>query len=140
MPNWLDLLPREVELADFKPGDPLEPTWDVGEKDHPVGVLGDDLKRMYILAVRQKQEAAQVAVEAQFSMNQQERDRLTSKAVELKEKGEILQRIFWAAVKDQFKLWDKESIGLRSGWTAVWSDVDVPPILGMLGEFFSGND
>jgi hypothetical protein len=132
-PNWLDLLPQEVELTDVKPGDPLEPASDVEDNDHQVSVLGDDLKRMYILAVRQKKKSAEIVVEAQYTTDRDERTRLFCRAKEFKEKGEILQRIFWAAVRDQFQLWDKPIVGVRRGWVVVWSDHEGPTIINLLG-------
>lgn len=140
MTNWLDFLPRELELAEVKPGDPFEPNHEIGENDHSVGVIEDGiLKKMYILAVRWKKEAAQLAVDASFTMDKEKQSILVKKAYELRDKGEVLLHIFWVSVKEAFKLWGMESIGIRKGWKVVWTEEDTPPFLNILGQLFGGD-
>jgi len=140
MSTWLDIVTAELELATVEPGDPMEPSGEVGQHDHEVGQANETQRRLYIISVRWKKEAMQCVVDSNFAKSEEEMERLALKAVELKEKSGILLDIFWASLKDEFKLWDRFSIGLRDGWTVVWSEVEIPPILGILGELFGIDD
>jgi len=138
---WVDLLASELELVELNPGNPFEPMVDVNpDRDHVVGEVSDELRRLYLTAIRWIKTSMEINVEANFTQDTQQAERLAIKAHELQEKGKILRNIFWAALKDEHKMWNKPSVGLRSGWIAVWSEPETPHIIGFLEDLFGGDD
>jgi hypothetical protein len=134
MTTWLDIIKMELENLDLE--GLLEPTTEVGAKDHVVGEADTDLKRLYGLAMQWDKTAIESLVAARYVNNREHQEHHVEKATELHKKSELLMEIFWASIKDSFDLWQKPSVGIRKGWKVVWSEPEVPPIIGILGELF----
>lgn len=134
MPTWLDIVRMELENLDpkFLP----EPTTEVGSRDHVVGEADTDLKRLYALAMQWDKAAIESLVAARYINNREDQEHLVEKAAEIRRKSELLMEIFWVSLKDYFDLWRKPSVGIRKGWKVVWSEPEVPPIIGILDELF----
>jgi len=114
MTTWLKLLPLELqEITDF-----MEPPMEVEQNDNIVGVMSDDLKRLYTLWRVCTRGFEQAKLDYRFSNNNKD----LVKGQEYKFKAEALQRIFWTCVNEEFNLWDKPETGVRKGWQVCWSD------------------
>ena len=114
--TWLKLLPIEFQfITDF-----AEPGADSTKYDHQVGVMNDELKRFYTYWQSCAKSAEQMMLDARYS-NPSEED--IAKIRELQAKVEVLHDIFWIAIKDEFGLWIKSSVGVRRGFVVVWCDL-----------------
>ena len=112
--TWLKLLPLELQgITDI-----MEPPGDVGENDNVVGVMSDDLKRLYTLWRMCTKESEQARLNYRYSPNPEDKH----KALEYKSKAEALQHIFWTCVNEEFDLWHRYSTGVRKGWQVCWSE------------------
>jgi len=120
MITFIELLPLELrEITDY-----LEPNSATGTNDHEVGTMSKDLKKLYTLWNNAKKNAIIMRAEREFGRvdNETEYD---AKIEEIAERAEVLRRIFWFCVRIEHSLWGKDSIGVRKGFTVVWSDQDL---------------
>ena len=125
MTTWLKLLPLELQqITDFR-----EPSAEVGKNDNVVGVMSDDLKRLYTLWMVCTREAEQAKLNYRFSDDL--RDQCKSR--EYKFKADALRHIFWTCLNEEFNLWHKSMTSVRKGWQVCWSDVSDEP---NLSDFF----
>lgn len=120
--TWFKLLATELES--LSENDLIGPLAEIEENDHIVGDISSDLdlQKLYALGRRLNAEAERLLVDARVARSREEMRELGSRAQELAEKGSLIIDIFWASIKDSFRLWDKSSIGVREGWQIVWSD------------------
>lgn len=131
MSTFLKLLP--LELQDIQ--NYIEPRQKKMEGDHVVGVMSDDLKKLWTLCQQYAESSAKAEAKLRFGSGVEEE--LGGKVNELSEKAKVLRDIFFIAVCDEFELWDKKSTGVRKGFEVVWTEEDdsLPPfirrILGM---------
>lgn len=122
--SWLKIL--AMELSGLGPNEIIEPETEVDKSDVVVGEASDDLKRIYTLAEKLREAGARYTVDARFSKDNRLRADLQRKVYELSQKVETLMQIFWITLKDDFNLWDKNSIGVRKGWKVAYSKNDSP--------------
>lgn len=115
MSTWIKLLP--LEINEIKPDDYIEPAFPLEKRDHEVGAMTDELKKLYTLWRLVEKEAAQTYIEFKYSKTHD--DSILMKSVELRDKSEILKELFWVSLKDEFKLWAKD-VGVRKGYIVVW--------------------
>ena len=117
--SWLKILP--MELANIDAGEFSEPDDEVDPKsDIVVGEASDDLKRIYTLSERLREAGARYSIDARFSKDNRLRSDAGKKAYELAKKIEVLKEIFWITLKDDFDLWNKDSVGIRKGWKVTY--------------------
>lgn len=117
--SWLKML--SVELSIIEPSEFAEPGEDVDPKtDIVVGKASDDLKRIYTLTEKLQEAGARYSIDARFSKDNHLRSDAEKKMHELKRKTETLMDIFWIILKDDFDLWDKDSVGIRKGWKVTY--------------------
>ena len=123
--SWLKILPMElvnINANEFsEPDDEVDPRFDV-----VVGEASDDLRRIYTLAERLLEAGARYSVDAQFSKDNRLRSDAGKKAYELAKKIEVLKEIFWITLKDDFDLWNKDSVGIRKGWKVTYRKDGLP--------------
>ena len=136
MPTLLDMVRMELENLSFE--GTIEPNAELEPKDHVVGRADMEVRKLYSLAMQWDKVANETMLAARYLSDRAKQQEAVAKAVELHAKKEILLNIFWASLKDAFGLWDKPSVGIRRGWQVVWSEFEIPPILGILGDLFGG--
>ena len=124
MPTLLDTIGDQ--LKNFNLDDLAEPETEVNSKDHVVGEMDADLKRLFGLTRQWRDAATEVLGKTGCLFHQEHLEHQIEKAQELYEKSELLSDIFWASIKESFGLWHKPSIGLRKGWKVVWSEPETP--------------
>ena len=118
MSTWLKLLPMEVKEVEGL----VLPEAPLGPNDHVVGILDDDMKKLYTL-YRSVDKQSDLARLEYVHSSSEDRVSLSSRARELQMKAATLKDIFWIGVQDSFGLWDKEYVGVRVGWQVVWYDL-----------------
>lgn len=136
MPTLLDIF--RMELENESSDHMLEPTREIDKDDHKVGRASPEVRKLYSLGMQWDRAAHEAALAARYISDKTMQQQTLSRSVELNEKSEILMNIFWASLKDAFGLWDKPSVGIRRNWEVVWSESEVPPILGILGDLLGG--
>ncbi len=124
MSTWIKLLP--MQLADISANHFREPHGELERTDNVVGVMSDDLKRLYTLWIDTQMASEQLVLEAKFAFKQNERDSSFTRAFELRTKTEVLEKIFWVSLRDEFGLWDKPGVGIRANYQVVWFDSPQP--------------
>ena len=137
--TWFKLLATELEsLSENDLSGPL--LAELEEKDHVVGDITSDLElqKFYVFGRRLIAESERLLIDAREARSREERGELVSRAQELNDKGHLIVNIFWASIKDSFRLWDKSSIGIREEWQVVWSDQDTSLPL-FLRDLFGGS-
>lgn len=136
MPTLLDMV--RIELENMSSNTALEPTGEIEPRDHRVGNADPEVRKLYSLGMQWDKAANETMLAARYISDKAKQRDAAVKATELHAKSEILLDIFWASLKDAFGLWDKHQIGIRRGWVVVWSESEIPPILGILGNLLSG--
>jgi len=133
MSTFLKLLP--LTLKDLEEKDFIEPGVERKEDENYVGVMSDDLRKLWtywqILAREGMKETAEVAFGGSNS------DEHMGKLGELKEKSDLIRKLFWIAIRDEFGLWIKPSVAVRKGWEIVWTEEEESPYSGLL-DFLRG--
>ena len=132
MSTFLKLLP--LELNGIEPDDYVQPKAPLGNRENQVGVMSDDLKKLYTLWNNLEKDASQHLLDYKYSNRQD--DLLLAKAAELGSKAEIVKGLFWVSFNDEFELWNKRNIGIREGFIAVWYEETSPPLPPFLRGFF----
>lgn len=128
MSIFLKLLPLELDqITEF-----IEPHDPVGEAEHVVGVVSDDLKKLYTLHILKAKAKDEAVVEAKYA-SPDLRQSLTARADELNGKAHVLWELFRVALNDEFELWDKPAVGVRVRWQVVWYEKKPP-----FSDFFRG--
>ena len=130
MSTWLKLLPLELQELDKL----SEPDTQIKPGDHEVGVMSDDLKKLYSLYRSVDRASDQAKLDYRHSL-EEERAQLVGRAAELDKKAEVLRELFWIGVNDEFNLWSKRATGIRKGWKVVWYTREEGP-LGRLMDLF----
>mgnify|MGYP005820954337 CR=1 FL=1 len=121
--TWLKSLPLEISMVEVS--NTLVPKQEVGPQDHVLGEVSEDLKRLFALRTSVVKQGAQLMVDANFGGSEgMSKEDIHRKMIELKNKGEVLNRLFWVGIYEQFNCWEHSSIGVRNGWLAVWTDDD----------------
>lgn len=120
MAGLLDILRIELENLDNEKIDECLLA-DIEPSDHDVGEISVELRKYFILSRQFTHGAARMFLEVQLAQNQQTQEEAASKCLELETKAKLLREIFWISLKDEHRLWNKESIGIRRGWRVVWN-------------------
>lgn len=122
--TWFDLIEAERNALSLE--ELLKPAGEVGESDHVVGNIADDipLQRLFTLGMRLAEAAERAGLDARWETDPARQEELLARANELGEKGRHVLGIFWIGVKDSFGLWTQPSVGIREGWQVVWGDQD----------------
>ncbi len=129
--TFLKLLPLEIEeTTDYTdPGYELEP------EDHVVGVMSDYLKKLYTVMVAKDGTMKALLAKIEFLDTEEELKETITRLNEMKSKRSAIADVFWICLKDEFSLWGKNDVGVRTGFEVVWTD---SPMRRMLGGFFGG--
>lgn len=119
MTTFIELLPLELrEITDYR-----EPPYELEKSDHEVGVMTEDLKKLFTLWNNTMHSTITLKAELQFGNVANEKES-SMKLDELVMRVDVLQRIFWFCVRAEYELWDKDSVGVRRGFVVVWGDRD----------------
>ena len=126
MSTWLKLLPLELqsipEREYINPKAKVDP-----KKDHIVGDMTEDQKKLYTRWLNLEQVFEQTLLEAKYETDEDKQKKLLIKVEELHTKAEVVKEIFWISVRDEFELWGKGAIGVRKGFKVVWSEEENEP-------------
>jgi len=114
MCTWLKLLPLELQEVEDFVDNPDEP----GPGETVVGVMSDDLKRIYALRVSNMIKATTKVLESALKPHNS-RLELLADASRLEYQANALDSIFWIGINDEFGLWDKPNVGIRKGFQVV---------------------
>ncbi len=134
MSTFIKLLP--LEMADIKTYS--EPHQKITPNDNIVGDMSDDLKKLLTITILSGRKFAEMQVERKFG-NLENDENWEGKFREAQEKTELLTKIFWVAVRDEFSMWDKGSIGVRKGFKVVWLDESSGSFMDFLNNLLEGN-
>ena len=134
MSVWLDDL--NIQLEKLKIKELIRPQFDVCECDHVVGQASDELKKLFGLSMILKKRVRELAIQMDYSNSVEEKKKLEIEIMALAQKSEMLERIFWVQVRDEFELWDKSCVGIRRGWEIVWDEHSHPSLPDFLRSLF----
>ena len=125
MSTFTEMLP--LELKDIH--NYIEPEMELEKSDHEVGIMSDELKKLFTMWRQLGLKCAEAKLHMSFNV----KGINIARCRELDSKAEAIKNIFWIAIYDEFELWDKSDIGVRKGFNVVWSDEDksqhMPPFL-----------
>ena len=115
---WYKFLMIELqEVKNF-----VDPNSDMTRYDKEVGTMTDDQKRLYTLVQNLSRNADELKLKAKYATSQEEVDELRKKIDELEEKANVIRKIMWVCIQDEFGLWglrDEETVGVRRGFKIV---------------------
>jgi hypothetical protein len=100
------------------------PSLPVQADEHVVGILNDELKKLYVLIQHMDETINNITERARqiFISGEEDLTNLQKQFSLLASKGVTLHRIFWTEVRSDFpEVNDKPGIGLRAGWLVVWT-------------------
>ncbi len=126
MSTWLELLGLEFQYIEEK--DCVEPKAKLdSKKDHVVGDMTKDQKKLYTYWLNLQREAEQTLLAARYENDEGRQKEILLKAEELGAKAGVIREIFWISLRDEFALWGKGEIGVRKGFKVVWSEEENEP-------------
>lgn len=113
MNTWFKLLPLELqEVSEL-----LEPTEEVERGETVIGVVSEELKKLYTLwqSLRKSAELLEIELKYRKSTNAE-----LGKISELRAKARALGYLFWIGACDELQLWGNPGqSGVRAGWQVV---------------------
>lgn len=113
MSTWFKLLPLEIQEVD----DLLEPTGQIKEGETIIGVVSDELKKLWTLSNAAKKTAELLQVELKYTQASGEE---RAKISELLAKSRAMEMIFWVGAMDELQLWGHaDQCTMRVGWQVV---------------------
>ena len=128
MSTWLKLLPLEISEVD----ELIEPIDEIKEGETVVGVVSDELKKLWTLCKAGRKSAEIFEVEQRYAPSPSQ-DR--AKSTELLSKARAMEMIFWIGAFDELHMWGHpEQYALRMGWKVVEFKMSDSPF-----KFFLGN-
>ena len=124
--------------------EPIEPPNKIEKSDNFVGVVADeDVRKLFSLAMQMSKKALENADAAYHADSKELRDQYFEKFEKNKTKSELFLEFFWIAIKERFNLWNKQKIGIRSGWKVVWMEPEAsevanlpPEVLNVIRKIF----
>ena len=143
--KWLLELAEQSKAVDLNDGIPV-PDEEVRDGERVVGVLSDDLKRLYVVWTRSLEEQLAVCEEKHAKMLQRAQSMSNSElvasglAAEIKEhellhgRLDLIKNIFWHEVKTAFPevILEGGGVGLRKDWKVVVLDQSRSPLMGAI--------
>lgn len=127
--TWVKLIP--LELKEFPDDKLVSLDFNSQPDDHEVGVLPEELRKLYSMYVMTQQEAEKSALDYKYA-SPMNKEATEARCRELSYKANALGHIFWIAVHDEFNLWNRQYVGIRNNWKVVWYEHDeneMPPFL-----------
>lgn len=133
MSTLLKLLP--LELAELSLDDCVDPRQPVGRGEKVLGTLNDDGKKMYTLRIRTISTLKHLEADFELTSGNNERFRVKSEIQRLISRVEVLDKLFWDMVNNEYNTWNV-GVGIRKGFTVVETSSDVMGLGGILGRLF----
>lgn len=119
MNTWLALLPLEIRDVN----DLIAPLEQVNEGEKVVGVVSEELRKLYTLWKSLEKKAGLLQVELKYTKATEEE---RAKVSELNSKAKALSMLFWIGVLDELNLWGHpEQCAIRGEWQVV--EFPAPP-------------
>lgn len=138
------------ELAKVDLGKAKLPDRKIGENEHKVGVIGDDLKRLWCLRSRAHDALKEPYMELKRELDAYDAlqeggcdsrchaeyhcriAKMMLDCLPQKQTYDALDNIFWEAVRLEFPELFGKSVGIREGWVIVWMEEKENPIAGIV--------
>jgi len=133
MSTLLKLLP--LELAELSLDDCVDPRQPVGRGEKVLGTLNDDGKKMYTLRIRTISTLKHLEADFELTSGNNERFRVKSEIQRLISRVEVLDKLFWDMVNNEYNTWNV-GVGIRKGFTVVETSSDIMGLGGILGRLF----
>jgi hypothetical protein len=134
--NWLKFLPMELREID----EVIEPRGEISPGEKVIGEMTEDLKKLFTAWMLAKKRSEEFKLEAKIGTSDPE-EAITNGYMWFA-RGDILQRMFWASVSDEFGLWKNAlqdyTTGVRKGFKVVIFEDKKPDIPDFLKRLFGG--
>jgi hypothetical protein len=119
--TFMSLLP--MELNSISDNDLMEPPAPVERGEKVIADISNSLmlKKLFSLCSMKTRECLRLKNEIRFIPESDSSDyvSLKSQIHEYEEKGELVRGLFWIGLKDELGLWNRDGIGIRTGWKVV---------------------
>lgn len=142
------------EMTKIATEDLIEPEHEMREKDHPIGEMSDELKKLFTLwrkAHQETKEAYKKTAEAYkkifFDFAAESKDDLEnamkeSRALEgetslAKQREDALRQAFWVSVRDEFPKAGDGTLAVCKGFKIVWLEEEEERVLKVAGVIIS---
>ena len=122
---WLNSVYEEMSA--IKPEDFIEPSTEVGLNDYVAGTMSNELRKLYTLMEKSRNENRKNIEEKIENIFSLLLDSLKFDIGQASKKLLTLYDIFWISLRDEFNLWDKDSVGVRKGFAVVWTEENKEP-------------
>ena len=117
-----------IELGSLDESELFEPEQEKTTRDHVVGEMSLPLVKLFTLWRLTDKDLDERAMKLkwQSKCDSGSMEDFLQEARKLKSRSEVLETIFWHALREEFNLWDKDVIGVRKGRLVVWSKARKP--------------
>lgn len=113
--SFVQMLSLELKMMDKV----VDSQYKLEDGDKIIAEIVDEAsKRLFTMAMEFAKQSEQTALDAKYCTTD-EKDKLTERATELGYKANLILGIFWANIKDEFRLWGKEYLTIKQGWQIV---------------------
>jgi len=115
--RWFDMLRLELDVI----GDDelIEPDGEMRPDEKVVGIASGDIKKLHTRVSQLKAEALRAAADVEAARNERERMAAIVRVREIYEKYQLVLKVMWVCIRDEYRLWGGDSIGIRFGWKIV---------------------
>lgn len=119
--SWTEQILAEARA--IGPDDFLEPKQDVAEGEHPSGTAPILARQLWTLAHRLQRESIETLVESEYgNVSKERRAELENLSKSLQGRAKRIRSIFWAEVESHLGMFERDAMGVRTGWVIVWSE------------------
>lgn len=123
MKTTLESLLAELKGISGKQVAFAEPEEESGSRDHIVGILDEDLRKLFFLIRQYRRRAYEILCTLEGMPNSEKRSKDFNECLRFETEANSRREIFWALLRGTFPdLWLKNEIGIRAGWKVVWSN------------------
>jgi hypothetical protein len=121
--SWIQRILEQLDnIEEF---DLIVPQAAATDKETVVGVADNTLKRLFTYRLQLMQQSKRLEAEM-IGAKTEDIDGLSQQYIALNGQIGAVDDLLWASVRQDFNLWGKPAIGLRSDWKVVWFEQPDP--------------
>ncbi|MBI2124849.1 hypothetical protein HYT92_03590, partial [Candidatus Pacearchaeota archaeon] len=110
------------ELDKIEPGQLVNLEGEVKPHDNIAGIASVEIKRICTLRANTADAGIKLSRRIMLANNPDEVAKLEEEITRTDKKCDLLDSLLWFALRDEFKLWGKHSVGIKKGFVVVWAD------------------
>jgi hypothetical protein len=128
--EWINNLSLELQM--IKDDELINPTETKQMGDNSAGFMSEQLKRLYTLGRELSSKSTRCQADYEIASTDEKRHEAMKNGLRFADKANIIRDILYYELAEDFDLWDKPSVAIRSNFEVVWHE-DTNPFRALFG-------